>query len=272
MLLVVVVLVGAAVRRKAPVEPASSAVSSSEAESSGSSEEESSSSQAASEAEPASSESAASEEAAASEEGAESTPDSETNSASSESSAAASSEAASSQAAHSQAAASSSHAASSSSQAASSAAGSTPSSSAASSGNAEEDTQVNAYIQQIKDLQKRSQRALYQTMRAAYDEYMQYPVEKRTLTLKVSIVLGKTAELTATQNQCDKEFKAIIKELRQYLRDNGYDQSIADAAEAEYKEKKDALTKELTDLTYSQVTGSGDGAHWLDDHYDEMMG
>lgn len=134
------------------------------------------------------------------------------------------------------------------------------------------DPRIDQYVAEIRSLQKRSQRELYQIMSDAYDEYMEYPVEKRTLGLKVSIVLGKTAKLTSMQNQCDKEFKTIIKELRTYLRENGYDQSIADEAEKEYQDKKDAMTKELTSLTYSQVTGSGDGAHWLIEHYDEMMG
>lgn len=134
------------------------------------------------------------------------------------------------------------------------------------------DPRIDEYVSEIRSLQKRSQRELYQIMSNAYDEYMQYPVEKRSLSLKVSIVLGKTAELTSMQNQCDKEFKTITRELRTYLRENGYDQSIADEAEKEYQEKKDAMTKELTSLTYSQVTGSGDGSHWLIEHYDEMMG
>ena len=78
---------------------------------------------------------------------------------------------------------------------------------------------------------------------------MEHPVEERNLALKVSIVLGKTMELTK-------------------LRENGYDQSIADAAEKEYKEEKDAMIKELTNVTYSQVTGKGEGGKWLQEHAD----
>jgi len=29
------------------------------------------------------------------------------------------------------------------------------------------------------------------------------------------------------------------------------------------------MTKELTNLTYSQVTGKGEGAQWIQDHYAE---
>ena len=47
---------------------------------------------------------------------------------------------------------------------------------------------------------------------------MEHPVEERNLALKVSIVLGKTMELTKLQSECDKEFKEIVTELRQYLR------------------------------------------------------
>ena len=97
---------------------------------------------------------------------------------------------------------------------------------------------------------------------------MEHPVEERNLALKVSIVLGKTMELTKLQSECDKEFKEIVTELRQYLRENGYDQSIADAAEKGYKEEKDAMIKELTNVTYSQVTGKGEGGKWLQEHAD----
>ena len=166
----------------------------------------------------------------------------------------------------------SSHAASSSHSAASSHATSSSTSASASSGSAHTtettDAKVNAYVRRLRNLQKRSSKKLYQTASSAYSEYMEYPVEERNLALKVSIVLGKTLQLTKLQNECDKEFKEIVTELRQYLRENGYDQSIADAAEKEYKEEKDAMIKELTNVTYSQVTGKGEGAKWLQEHAD----
>ena len=185
--------------------------------------------------------------------------------------------AASSHAAHS---AASSHAASSSHSAASSHASSShaasshaaSSSTSASSGSSHTtettDAKINAYVRRLRNLQKRSSKKLYQTASSAYSEYMEHPVEERNLALKVSIVLGKTMELTKLQSECDKEFKEIVTELRQYLRENGYDQSIADAAEKEYKEEKDAMIKELTNVTYSQVTGKGEGGKWLQEHAD----
>ena len=180
--------------------------------------------------------------------------------------------AASSHAAHSAAsshAASSSHSAASSHAASSHAASSSTSASSGSSHTTETtDAKINAYVRRLRNLQKRSSKKLYQTASSAYSEYMEHPVEERNLALKVSIVLGKTMELTKLQNECDKEFKEIVTELRQYLRENGYDQSIADAAEKEYKEEKDAMIKELTNVTYSQVTGKGEGGKWLQEHAD----
>lgn len=168
--------------------------------------------------------------------------------------------------------AASSHAASSSHSAASSHAASSSTSASASSGGSHTtettDAKVNAYVRRLRNLQKRSSKKLYQTASSAYSEYMEHPVEERNLALKVSIVLGKTMELTKLQSECDKEFKEIVTELRQYLRENGYDQSIADAAEKEYKEEKDAMIKELTNVTYSQVTGKGEGGKWLQEHAD----
>lgn len=183
---------------------------------------------------------------------------------------AASSHAASSKpAAHS---AASSHAASSSHSAASSHAASSSSSTSALSGSSHTtettDAKVNAYVRRLRNLQKRSSKKLYQTASSAYSEYMEHLVEERNLALKVSIVLGKTMELTKLQSECDKEFQEIVTELRHYLRENGYDQSIADAAEKEYKEEKDAMIKELTNVTYSQVTGKGEGGKWLQEHAD----
>lgn len=201
----------------------------------------------------------------------------ESGDASASSSEAAASSAASSHAASSKPAAhsaASSHAASSSHSAASSHAASSSSSSSTSalSGSSHTtettDAKVNAYVRRLRNLQKRSSKKLYQTASSAYSEYMEHPVEERNLALKVSIVLGKTMELTKLQSECDKEFKEIVTELRHYLRENGYDQSIADAAEKEYKEEKDAMIKELTNVTYSQVTGKGEGGKWLQEHAD----
>lgn len=172
--------------------------------------------------------------------------------------------AASSHAASSSHSAASSHAASSSHSASSS----TSASSGSSHTTETTDAKVNAYVRRLRNLQKRSSKKLYQTASSAHSEYMEHPVEERNLALKVSIVLGKTMELTKLQSECDKEFQEIVTELRQYLRENGYDQSIADAAEKEYKEEKDAMIKELTNVTYSQVTGKGEGAKWLQEHAD----
>lgn len=197
----------------------------------------------------------------------------ESGDASASSSEAAASSAASSHAASSKPAAhsaASSHAASSSHSAASSHAASSSTSASSGSSHTTEttDAKVNAYVRRLRNLQKRSSKKLYQTASSAYSEYMEHPVEERNLALKVSIVLGKTMELTKLQSECDKEFKEIVTELRQYLRENGYDQSIADAAEKEYKEEKDAMIKELTNVTYSQVTGKGEGGKWLQEHAD----
>lgn len=166
-------------------------------------------------------------------------------------------------------AASSSHSAASSHASSSHAASSSTSASSGSSHTTETtDAKINAYVRRLRNLQKRSSKKLYQTASSAYSEYMEHPVEERNLALKVSIVLGKTMELTKLQSECDKEFKEIVTELRQYLRENGYDQSIADAAEKEYKEERDAMIKELTNVTYSQVTGKGEGGKWLQEHAD----
>ncbi len=183
----------------------------------------------------------------------------ESSSSSSVSSSNSSSSSTASSAAHSQAA--SSHETASSSHAASSSA-------ASSSASAESavDKQIDSYVSQLTNLRESSQKELYGIIGETYTEYVSHPEEERSIALKVSIVVSKTAKLNSAQSRCDKEFNAILKELRQYLKDNGRDQSIADEAEATYKEQKSAMTKELTDIVYNSATGSGDGGSWIVDH------
>ena len=150
-------------------------------------------------------------------------------------------------------------------------AASAPSSTAASSApTAEElcDQKVAEYIRQIEQLQARSEKQLYSIMLSAYSEYMSHPVEERSLVTKVSAVLSKSGELTAAQNQCDAEFAQIMAAMRKTLRENGRDESIADEAEKTYKQKKNALIKELTSQAYSGGDGSGQSGKWLAEHAD----
>lgn len=163
----------------------------------------------------------------------------------------------------------------------SSAAHSVPASSAASSSQApgsshassssaasenEVDAKINSYIRQLQNLKNQTESKLYGVIYEAYNEYISHPVEERNLGMKVSIVVSKTAKLTSVQGECDKEFNAILKELRQYLRDNGRDQSVADQAEQEYKKMKSDLTSELTGIVYDSAVGSGDGGKWIQEH------
>ena len=142
------------------------------------------------------------------------------------------------------------------------------SSAASSSASAESavDKQIDSYVSQLTNLRESSQKELYGIIGETYTEYVSHPEEERSIALKVSIVVSKTAKLNSAQSRCDKEFNAILKELRQYLKDNGRDQSIADEAEATYKQQKSAMTKELTDIVYNSATGSGDGGSWIMDH------
>lgn len=169
----------------------------------------------------------------------------------------------SSSAAHSvpaSSAASSSHAASSQ------APGSSHASSSSVASENEVDAKINSYIRRLERLQRQTESRLYAVICEAYDEYMSHPIEERNMGMKISIVLSKTAKLGSVQSECDQEFNAILKELRQYLRDNGRDQSVADQAEQEYKKMKSDLTSELTGIVYDSAVGSGDGGKWIQEH------
>lgn len=152
------------------------------------------------------------------------------------------------------------------SHAASQAPGSSHASSSSAASENEVDARIDSYIRQLQNLKKQTESKLYGVIYEAYDEYISHPVEERNLGMKVSIVVSKTAKLTGVQGECDKEFNAILKELRQYLRDNGRDQSVADQAEQEYKKMKSDLTSELTGIVYNSAVGSGDGGKWIQEH------
>lgn len=156
--------------------------------------------------------------------------------------------------------------AASSSHAASSQAPSSHASGSSAASENEVDARIDSYIRQLQNLKKQTESKLYGVIYEAYDEYISHPVEERNLGMKVSIVVSKTAKLTSVQGECDKEFNAILKELRQYLRDNGRDQSVADQAEQEYKKMKSDLTSELTGIVYNSAVGSGDGGKWIQEH------
>lgn len=223
--------------------------------------------------------SAASEENTAAEAGSEASTSSET-AASSKSEAAASSassktaSSAVSGASHSTAAPDRDYASSGSAHTASSAAHSTAASASHStadaphstaSSKAEEtcDEQLAACIRKIEALQTRSEKQLYGIIYDAYDEYMGHPASERNLMLKISVVLSKGGELNKAQSACDKEFKEIVTEMRKILKDNDRDQTLADEAERTYKQKKNAMVKELTDQAYSGGDGSGQSGKWL---------
>ena len=144
--------------------------------------------------------------------------------------------------------------------------GSSHASSSSAASENEVDAKINSYIRRLERLQRQTESRLYAVICEAYDEYMSHPIEERNMGMKISIVLSKTAKLGSVQSECDQEFNAILKELRQYLRDNGRDQTVADDSEKAYKKMKSDLTSELTDIVYKSAVGSGDGGRWITEH------
>ena len=202
-------------------------------------------------------EQAASAEAAASEEAAESASASSTSADNNSSSAASSSKAASEASSTGQTAAqepTASHPAASSS------------SSSAPTPQNECDAQLAQYLLQMEKLQKKFQSQLYSVICDAYDEYMEYPAEKHSLGLKVSIVVSKGGKLTSMQSACDKEFNALLSEMRTCLRENGRDQSLADNAQKAYESAKASMVKELKNVVYNTAVGNGSGGSWIQSH------
>lgn len=140
------------------------------------------------------------------------------------------------------------------------------SSSAAPTPQNECDAQLAQYLLQMEKLQKKFQSQLYSVICDAYDEYMEYPAEKHSLGLKVSIVVSKGGKLTSMQSACDKEFNALLSEMRTCLRENGRDQSLADNAQKAYESAKASMVKELKNVVYNTAVGNGSGASWIQSH------
>ena len=202
-------------------------------------------------------EKAASSEAAASEEAAESAPASSTSADNNSSRVASSSKTASEASSTGQTAAqepTASHPAASSS------------SSSAPTPQNECDAQLAQYLLQMEKLQKKFQSQLYSVICDAYDEYMEYPAEKHSLGLKVSIVVSKGGKLTSMQSACDKEFNALLSEMRTCLRENGRDQSLADNAQKAYESAKASMVNELKNVVYNTAVGNGSGGSWIQSH------
>ena len=128
------------------------------------------------------------------------------------------------------------------------------------------DAQLAQYLLQMEKLQKKFQSQLYSVICDAYDEYMEYPAEKHSLGLKVSIVVSKGGKLTSMQSACDKEFNALLSEMRTCLRENGRDQSLADNAQKAYESAKASMVKELKNVVYNTAVGNGSGGSWIQSH------
>lgn len=128
------------------------------------------------------------------------------------------------------------------------------------------DAQLAQYLLQMEKLQKKFQSQLYSIICDAYDEYMEYPAEKHSLGLKVSIVVSKGGKLTSMQSACDKEFNALLSEMRTCLRENGRDQSLADNAQKAYESAKASMVKELKNVVYNTAVGNGSGGSWIQSH------
>ena len=128
------------------------------------------------------------------------------------------------------------------------------------------DAQLAQYLLQMEKLQKKFQSQLYSVICDAYDEYMEYPAEKHSLGLKISIVVSKGGKLTSMQSACDKEFNALLSEMRTCLRENGRDQSLADNAQKAYESAKASMVKELKNVVYNTAVGNGSGASWIQSH------
>ena len=81
-------------------------------------------------------------------------------------------------------------------------------------------------------------------------EYSLLPPEKRNTSAKADIASGYLGQINAMEAQCDAQVNAIVTELRQLLKNNGRDMSLADAILTTY-----ATEKENTKAYYISTYG-----------------
>lgn len=70
-------------------------------------------------------------------------------------------------------------------------------------------------------------------------DYSKLPAEQRTKSAKQSIAAGYMSKINAMEAQCDAQVNAIVTELRQILKENGRDMSLADAIVSTYASEKE---------------------------------
>lgn len=111
--------------------------------------------------------------------------------------------------------------------------------------------EIKALIQQLYGVKARAESGLNQCIQAAYSEYHALPVDQQTQAKKIAICFSKAGQLSSLQASCDKEVNQIISEMRRILRENGQSTSLADSAEATYKNEKSAMYSTLISRLYS---------------------
>ena len=70
-------------------------------------------------------------------------------------------------------------------------------------------------------------------------DFAKLPPEQRTKSAKQSIATGYMSKINAMEAQCDAQVDAVVAELRQLLKSNGRDMSLADAIVSTYAKEKD---------------------------------
>ena len=81
-------------------------------------------------------------------------------------------------------------------------------------------------------------------------EYVKLPPEQQTTSAKAQIATGYLGKINAMEAQCDAQVNAVVSELRQILKDNGRDMSLAENILAAY-----ATEKENTKAYYISTYG-----------------
>ena len=70
-------------------------------------------------------------------------------------------------------------------------------------------------------------------------EYSKLPAEQRTTSAKQSIASKYVSQIDSMERQCDAQVKAVVDELRQLLKSNGEDTSLADTIWQTYLSEKE---------------------------------
>ena len=105
--------------------------------------------------------------------------------------------------------------------------------------------EIQDLLNQLYAVKAKAESGLNSAIQSAKNEYYALPDSQKSQAKKISIVMGKAAELQNLQSTCDSEVNRIVEQMRKVLRANGQSTALADQALASYEAQKESTYASL---------------------------